>query len=133
MENKIITIYELMGLIKDGKAPYEIIYQGEKYFIDSLENFYRAMDTTPLFKRIFDNYNDYDALQEKVEIIKENDEWKDIEEIDNSVDDTLLNIECFTEIHEKAQDWNFSILKMKINQLIKNQKHLKERLDKNEN
>ena len=116
-----ITVYELLGLIKESKAPYEIIYQGEKYFIDSLENFYRTMDTTPLFKRIFDNYNDYDALQEKVEIIKKGNEWEDIEEIDF--------VDEFTDSY-----YDTCLIKMKdiCNQLIKNQKYLKERLDKDE-
>ena len=118
MENKEIIIYELMGLIKDGKAPYEIIYKNSKYFIDELEGYYKRKDGTPLFEHIFDNYNDYEALQEKVTIPEENDEWEDIEEIDINLG--ILNM-TGTEKH----------ISNHINQLIKNQKYLKERLNKN--
>ena len=114
MKNKKITIYELMRLIKDGKAPYEVIYQGTKYYIDELENYYRAEDRTPLFERIFNNYNDYDALQEKVEILpEENDGWEDIEQCSKKDERTI-------ELYYYVRD------------LIKNQKYLKERLDKND-
>ena len=58
MKNKEITIYELMGLIKDNKAPYEIIYAGTKYYI-SLENYYKSEDGTSLLESIFNDYNDY--------------------------------------------------------------------------
>ncbi len=121
MKNKKITIYELMRLIKDGKAPYEVIYQGTKYYIDELENYYRAEDRTPLFERIFNNYNDYDALQEKVEILpEENDGWEDIEQcskkdfLDLSLDERTIELYYY------------------VRDLIKNQKYLKERLDKND-
>ena len=75
-------------------------------------------------------------LNDTVEILPEENDpniyWEDIEEINNSADNTLFVMECYTGIPEKAQDWNFDVLKAKINQLIKNQKYLKEKLeDKN--
>ena len=132
MENKIITIYELMGLIEDGKAPYEIIYKNSKYFIDELEGYYKRKDGTPLFEHIFDNYNDYEALQEKVTIPEENDEWEDIEEINienDGYNDFIKNehgTKCGLTKHSK-------IIAEKVNQLIKNQRKIIEKLeDKNE-
>ena len=77
MKNKEITIYELIGLIKDNKAPYEIIYAGTKYYI-SLENYYKSEDGTSLLESIFNDYNDYDALQEKIEILPEENEMKEM-------------------------------------------------------
>ncbi len=107
-----ITIYELFGLVKDNKAPYEVIYQGTKYYIDKLENYYRAEDRTPLFERIFNNYNDYDALQEKIEILsEENDEWEDIETLDTEY------------------QYAYGSINIVLNKLIKNQKYLKEKLE----
>ena len=126
MGNKKRTIYELMGLIKDNKAPYEVIYQGTKYYIDESEDYYRAEDRTPLFERIFNNYNDYDALQEKVEILpEENDEWEDIEE---------KEFERIIDISPLSNNV-FEIMNSQINSLIKNQKYLKEIItrDKEEN
>ena len=65
MKNKEITIYELIGLIKDGEAPYEIIYAGTKYYI-SLENYYKSEDGTPLLESIFNDYNDYMLYKKKL-------------------------------------------------------------------
>ena len=116
MKNKEITMYELMGLIKDGKAPYEIIYKNSKYFMDELEEYYKREDGTPLFEHIFDNYNDYDSLQERVEVLSgENDEWEDIELL--MCLDTRETSDCICKIQDK------------INQFIKNQKYIIEKLE----
>ena len=115
----VITIYELMGLIKDDKAPYKIIYNGDKFYIDELGNYYREKDEVPLFTNIFDIYNDYNALQEKIEILLEKkDEWEDIEEYNLTPDDWSTPTQADMEIQKR------------LNVVIKNQKYLKERLDK---
>ena len=65
-----ITIYELLGMIKDGEAPYKVKYKNEIYIMDNLEYFYvNNENKTPLFESIFDNYSDYVALNEEVEIL----------------------------------------------------------------
>ena len=130
MKNKEITIYELMGLIKDGEAPYEIIYAGTKYYI-SLENYYKSEDGTPLLESIFNDYNDYDALQEKVEILpEENDEWEDIEEYQYSIIPSHFDLQNAI----KTINRNFETHQKALESIIKNQKYLKEKLEgKDEN
>ncbi len=126
---KTITIYELMGLIKDGQAPYEIIYEGTKYHIDPLEKYYKSEDGTALLEFIFNDYNDYSALQEKVTIPEENDEWEGIEEI------KYKNKKIYNETTKSYNTLNSkdkNIYLPIINQLIKNQKYLKEKLKRDE-
>ena len=132
MNNKIINIYELIGLIKDNKAPIQIQYDGYLWNFDKEDNDYYSSDIDDL---LFDKYiknSIFEYLNDKVKILnEENDAWENVENIDNSSDDTLLTMECYTGIPEKAQDWNFNILKKKINQLIKNQKYLKKKMERN--
>ncbi len=135
MKNKEITIYELIGLIKNNKAPYEIIYQGTKYYIDELENYYRAEDKTPLFEQIFNNYNDYEALQEKVEILpEENEEWEDIEDITlngETVGYGILKewLDFTPNDNEQKICSCIETLGIVMNKLIKNQRKIIEKLE----
>ena len=55
-------------------------------------------------------------LNDKVEILEE--DKPIIEKLDTTSENTLFTMECFTGIPEKAQDWNFNILKDKLNQII---------------
>ena len=78
---KTITMYELLGLVKDGKAPKKIKYQNEIYTMDDVEYFcYKSGNRTPLFEHIFDYYGDYDALNEEVIILDNLEEEKKIPE-----------------------------------------------------
>ena len=69
--NKEITIYELLGLIKDGKAPKLVKYDNyiwkyKKQFDDYFN------DEEYLIENGFDSWNNAkDFLEEKVEIIEE--------------------------------------------------------------
>lgn len=124
MKNKEITPYELIGLIKDNKAPKKIKVDNEIY------NFHKGMEPGYILeddKDIKLNFNYYieDGLLNKkdIEILEENeknDEWEEIEEVDswkfNKSEDDIPHFE----------------LANIINKLIKNQKYLKERLDKDE-
>lgn len=76
--NKTITIYELLGLIKDGQAPEKIYYDNKEYTIDS-ELFYADNNGKGLLADIFNYFNDLGGLTETVEIIEED---KKIEKID---------------------------------------------------
>ena len=122
MKNKIITIYELMGLIKDGKAPKQIKigddiwyfvkrYDGN-YYIDKEEYCFHCCQLG------FDYYIENNLLNNTVEILpEENDEWEDIEELAEYI---------YTENYTKESiEYNRKV----INQLIKNQKYLKEKLE----
>ena len=66
--NKEINVYELLGLIKDGKAPRIIrIFEDLIYVFDEKENFYYNNGSS--LYRMF--YNLGNALEEKVEILEE--------------------------------------------------------------
>ena len=124
MKNKIITIYDLVLLIKSNKAPKKIFYNGSEYrFCKNIGDYRKfGMGHCLIMKDVLEN--------DTVEILpEENYEWEDIEEINSNADNTLFVMECYTGIPEKAQDWNFNILEKEINQLIKNQKYLKEKLE----
>ena len=182
MKNKEITIYELIGLIKDDKAPKKIKidddvwyfvkrYDGN-YYIDKEEYCFHCCqlgfdyyiendllnkkiveilpeendeqhiemqfpDTFEEFVKSYSFVDDKEIYTNGSELIptfrlkqwiehkkEENDEWEDIEEINSNADNTLFVMECYTGIPEKAQDWNFNILEIEINQLIKNQRKI---------
>lgn len=79
--NKEITIYELLGLIKDGQAPKRIIETQsggwkEEYILD-IDGWYTAIDETTKM-----NIFKTDRLNNKVKIIEED---KKIEE-DNKIE-----------------------------------------------
>ena len=129
MKNKTITIYELMGLIKDNKAPKKIkihqeIYEmiGSRYYINK-----EFTVDNDLFYKITLGYV---TLDDTVEIVpEENDEWEDIEKIkliDTSIefydDDKVRHL-----MNTNAKDRNIYIAK--INQLIKNQRKIIEKLE----
>lgn len=63
----IITVYELLGLIKDGKAPKSIIYKNE-YFKYSKENRDYIGENNYLFSDFSDLIS---ILNDKVEILEE--------------------------------------------------------------
>lgn len=72
--NKTITIYELLGLIKDGKVPKRIKYENiiwkhnleENEYIEDGKDYWLFQDYFP------NNLNFIDCLNDKVEIIEEN-------------------------------------------------------------
>ena len=66
MKNEI-TIYELIGLIKNNEAPKEIEYDGKKY---SFNNYLKTYD-------LFSDYNWQFILDNKVTILNEEKEWED--------------------------------------------------------
>lgn len=60
-----------------------------------------------------------EALNVAIYELENKEEIEKIEEIGTTARNTLFTMECFTGIPEKAQDWNFNILKEKINELVK--------------
>ena len=113
MKNKEITIYELMGLIKDDKEPEKIKYE-DKIFKWAGCNY---VANNEYFSDYIKGESDIDIPDIKVQILpEENDEWEDIEEID---DTGFMSIED-----------GLNLLRKWTNSLIKNQKYLKEKLEK---
>ena len=119
MKNKI-SVYELLGLIKDGKAPKMIKYKDNNYIFTGYDYHCILTDIEKGFVeyRLIKNYiHDLQSiLNEKVEILEEDKSM--IEKIDTTSENTLFTMECFTGIPEKAQDWNFNVLKDKLNEVI---------------
>lgn len=71
--NKEITIYELLGLIKDGKAPKKIKYENIiwKYNLEENEYIEDRKDYRRFQDYFSNNLNFLDCLNEEVEIIKD--------------------------------------------------------------
>ena len=129
MKNKEITIYELMGLIKDDEAPKKIKIDNEIY---TYKKDYEHADYFVKDSNIELNYNyyvEYNKLNEKiVEILpEENDKWEDIEELNNNFtfEDTICEL--------TDNDYKISCLSKKINKLIKNQQKIIEKLEGKQN
>ena len=120
MKNKEITIYELIRLIKDGKAPNKVYYKGSEYkFCNDIGDYRRlGWEHCLIIKDVFtfDSYSHnslYNMLNDKVEILSEkNDEWEDI---------PIFKISDYEETFNQFQ---LDIVKQ-INLIKKNQKHLK--------
>ena len=122
-----ITIYELLGLIKDGKAPKKIKYNDEiwEYYKD-LGNYIRAGKPNTLFTM----YYIHKILNNELEIIEEVED-KEYEDIEEFKEYKLINTRDILElemiINKINADYNY-----KINTLIRNQKYILERVNKNE-
>ena len=112
---KTITMYELLGMVKDGKAPKKIKYENREYYLYDNKS-YLSTDKTRFFDRIY-----FCDLNIEVEILDE-EEFEDIEEI--TIRDKTIGFPN-GEWTARNMDKAFSI---KINQLIKNQKKIIERL-----
>lgn len=113
-----ITIYELLGLVKDGKAPKKIKYDGTIYEYSENNDFYYCGGLS-LYREFAPNGN---CLDKEVEIIEEP---KKIEKIDEilMIDDL---IPPYRENEYKM--WkNIMIQQNKINELIDEINKLKEK------
>ena len=105
-----ITIYELLGLIKEGKAPKKIKVTGRIYEYDESYDFYYTKANKGNYRVSLGGMEDEinliaNAFNDNVEILDEEDEFIDIEEITQ---------ECF-------DNWTCA---KHINYLIKNQKKI---------
>ena len=140
--NKKISIYELLGLIKDDKAPKKI--KCDSYILDFVEG------ETNWRLSYIDGYNDYLfrdyhlRLDDEIEILEEveDKEYEDIEELEVALlgqcdnwlrcptneatkQDVELNPYIISNVRENTLEFQH-----KINALIRNQKKILERLDK---
>ena len=141
-----LTIYELLGLIKDGKAPKKIKYDGDIYILESDEIFeaftYKTIDYNKfntdgkrIGKALFLD-NCYMHLYSEVEIIEED---KKIEKLDVALlsqcdnwlrcptnEVTKQDIELNPYIIENIRE-NTLYFQRKINELIDEVNKLKEK------
>lgn len=118
--NKIITIYELLGLIKDGKAPKKIKWEGNIFsfynsdYLCEDSDFINSHETGYLLCFIFSLPEN--VLNIKVEILEENKpiiEKIEIEEdiVCNKFVKNEYGAKCYIKTHDK-------IVIEKLNQVI---------------
>ena len=134
-----ITIYELLGLVKDGKAPEKIKYRNKIYF----RSWCDYMGDEPIDEYYYDSeqnsWNDELCLKldDEIEIIEEveDKEYEDIEGINYYPKNKT---EFQVDYYEDGELKHFCLNKKqryfadKINALIRNQKKIIERLEKGE-
>lgn len=96
------TIYELLGMIKDNKAPISIYYKGNMYMYDDTSNdyWYNELDSGTSF--LFDEYDLISILNDELEILETTITYKP---------DKIKKL-------ENVEDFKFARLIDKINEII---------------
>ena len=99
-----ITIYDLIGLVKDGKAPKEIKYKNFVYGWVQKYKTYTRYDITGK-----DLYITTNNLNDEVEIIEESkkiEKWGEgaLEEMENCTDYTLEDLQKYIRILAETQN-----------------------------
>ena len=61
-----ISIYDLLGMIKDGKAPYKILFKGDEYTYEKYTKDYY----NEIHDYLFDSYDILTILNDEVEILE---------------------------------------------------------------
>ncbi len=127
MENKKITIIKLLNDISKYEiVPKQIKYRGVIYTFDAEDRTYYDEND----KTFFLMYN-FKILNDTVEILpEENDEWKDIEEIEQIISSKAV-YDNWEDITKDIQLIVTTIddLVISFNQLIKNQRKIIEKLE----
>ena len=122
-----ITMYELLGLVKDGKAPKKIKFRNEIYeyenhikdgFIDYVGIEKEDNEAFYLSSYIGNNYIN-DIFTDEVEIIEEPKKIEKIARCD------AVKMTHYGELHKPTE--NEEILRIKINELIDEINNLKEK------
>ena len=117
--NKIITIYELLGLIKDKKVPKKIKYD-KNIFVFRNNGYEYENGNVGFFDEYKDKllYNTKSFLNDKVEIIEEPKELEEIEfKFNNGKRFMISNIENIN--YEVFIDTKELVLATKINEIIR--------------
>ena len=81
--NKTITVYELLGLVKDEKQPKKVFFNNRSYSFDGVDEDYIDEDEDYLFMNLFQAFPTNKVLNETVEIIEDNDKLEKININDN--------------------------------------------------
>ena len=126
--NKKITLYELLGLVKDGKAPKEIKYNNYLLSFDDIDKDYYCEFYGNLFEYLFTNIKTTDLLNDEVEIL--DDEDMEIEEMKYYATNRVKN-EFAIDYIENGETKHFCLNKKqrfivdKINELVREINKLK--------
>ena len=111
-----ITFYELLGLVKDGKAPKKIKYNNiELEYSEENEDYFQYYGQG-LFEYKFSNCKNF--LNDKVSIIEETKKIEKIARCDS------IKMTHYGELYKPTE--NEEILRIKINELIDEINNLKE-------
>ena len=120
---KTIKIIDLFKKIANSEeTPYKIIYNNVEYTYEYDVQDYWKEEHNYLFEKLFCENGTKIALEIEVEILDE-EEFEDIKELDNN-----FTLECISDKLPNSE-WEKSVISKKINQLIKNQKKIIERLN----
>jgi hypothetical protein len=124
--NKEITIYELLGLVKDGKQPRRIKYYDRIYIYDNYKGDSGYVDKTVEPYKWFVKECDIERdLNDTVEIIEDNDKLEKIEKEELfSLDESMTKSSLVA--WQKA---NNGMFKKQIDFLIDHINKIEERLD----
>ena len=118
-----ITIYELLGLVKDGKAPKKIKYEDEIWeYLE--EEYYSCKNGRILLGDLFFNYKIQTFINDEVEIIEEPKKIEKIEIYENEDGRYLLNNRD-NKIYIRCDETDFMV--DKFNELIDEISNLKEK------
>ena len=99
-----ITMYELLGLIKDGKAPKKISYNDiEIEYNKDTKDYYPYYDKY-LFEHKFEDCVDF--LEDEVEIIEEPKKIKRLDIDFKKIDDEIVYLEFESKINEIIDEIN---------------------------
>lgn len=112
-----ITMYELLGLVKDGKAPKKISYNDIELEYDKDTKDYYPYYDKYLFEYKFAECVDF--LEDEVEVIEEDKKIEKIAKCD------AIKMTHFGELYKPTE--NEEVLRIKINELIDEINKLKEK------
>ena len=119
---KTIKIIDLLNKMANGEElPKLIKWRGVEFYLTNKNDYddYVNDNGCSLFRHDTEFYTSLDLLNDEVEIPDEEDEFEDIEELNLDKDELLQKVII------TAQDY---VIEGKINELIKNQKKIIERL-----
>lgn len=122
--NKEITIYELLGLVKDGKAPEKINYLGIEYKFIYQDYKDESRDLYLFSEEIKDIT---DILNDTVEIIEDNDKLEKIEITGEQIKTFYDGDTHFVGTNTKDRHFYIPILNKIINHINKIEEKLDER------
>lgn len=119
-----ITIYELLGLIKDGKAPQKIKYEYLIYELTSEKNDYYCKNEMRWFTN---EINSLGVLYDEVEIIEEPKKIEKLLMDMNSKTKGNMTADYDDYTIGNVAEHNFDVIHKKINELIDEINNLKEK------
>lgn len=125
-----ITMYELLGLVKDGKQPKKIKYSSYIMIYDADENDYRTPEKdyyaadVKTYKYLTECIDLFTGLNDEVEIIEES---KKIEKIPISMDDNSMPFVMGSQYKRLSYSEIDLMMATKINELIDEINKLKEK------